>query len=257
MSEKCILILVDGMRPDALAACGHPFYKAILESGGAELAGRSVMPSVTLPVHISLFHSVPPQRHGTVTNTYVPQVRPVKSLAEVLHNAGRTTAMFSNWEQLRDIAVPGCMGYSLFMDYSIYPDSDRRITDATLGWIGEEKPDFVFLYLGLTDCAGHDHGWMGPEYLEAVRNAWTCIQRVTEAAGKEYNLVITADHGGHGRSHGTDMDEDMQIPIILRMAGNGKPRPGAAEGSILDLAPTVCALMGVRPDRDWEGTSLV
>ena len=107
MAQKCILILVDGMRPDAQALCGHPFCKEFLESGAVELAGRSVMPSVTLPCHISLFHSVPPERHGTVTNTYVPQVRPVRSLVEVLHSAGKTTAMFTNWEQLRDISVPG------------------------------------------------------------------------------------------------------------------------------------------------------
>ena len=37
---------------------------------------------------------MPPERHGTVTNTYVPQVRPVRSLVEVLHSAGKTTAMF-------------------------------------------------------------------------------------------------------------------------------------------------------------------
>ena len=68
MSQKCILILVDGMRPDAMALCGHPFYPEFLERGAVELSGRSVMPSVTLPCHVSLFHSVPPQRHGTVTN---------------------------------------------------------------------------------------------------------------------------------------------------------------------------------------------
>ena len=57
MSQKCILILVDGMRPDAMALCGHPFYPEFLERGAVELSGRSVMPSVTLPCHVSLFHS--------------------------------------------------------------------------------------------------------------------------------------------------------------------------------------------------------
>ena len=80
MANKSILILVDGMRPDALSACGNAFCSDILSTGAVQLPGRSVMPSVTLPCHISLFHSVPPTRHGTLTNTYAQQVRPVKSL---------------------------------------------------------------------------------------------------------------------------------------------------------------------------------
>lgn len=255
MAQKCILILVDGMRPDAQALCGNPFCKEFLEKGAVELAGRSVMPSVTLPCHISLFHSVPPQRHGTVTNTYVPQVRPVRSLMEVLHSAGKTTAMFSNWEQLRDIAVPGSMSFTYFMDYRDFENTDTLLTDAALDLVGRAKPDFLFLYLGLTDCAGHDYGWMGPEYLETLKDAWECIRRAAEATEGEYDLIVTADHGGHERSHGTDREEDMNIPFFLRTV-NGV-RPGVTGGSLTDLAPTVCALMGVAPDRDWEGSSLV
>lgn len=257
MAEKCILILVDGMRPDAQALCGHPFCKQFLENGAVELAGRSVMPSVTLPCHISLFHSVPPQRHGTVTNTYVPQVRPVRSLPEVLHSAGKTTAIFSNWEQLRDIALPGNMSFSYFMDYHVFKDSDALLTDALLDLLPKAKPDFVFLYLGLTDCAGHDHGWMSPEYLETLRGAWECIRRVAEATAGEYDLVITADHGGHDRTHGSEAPEDMNIPFFLRTVNGEKPRPGVEGGCLTDLAPTVCALLGVAPDKDWEGSSLV
>lgn len=257
MSQKCILILVDGMRPDAMALCGRPFYQEFLERGAVELAGRSVMPSVTLPCHVSLFHSVPPQRHGTVTNVYTPQVRPVKSLLEVLHDAGQTTAMFSNWEQLRDIAVPGCLSFSCFMDYRDYPDTDRRLTDATLAWMAAEEPDFLFLYLGLTDCAGHDLGWMSPDYLDTLRGAWECIRRVAEASEGTYHLIVTADHGGHGRSHGTEEEEDMRIPILLRSADGAPLRPAASCGCLTDLAPTVCALMGLPAARDWEGTSLI
>ena len=42
------------------------------------LTAQTVMPSVTLPCHMSLFHSVEPLRHGTTDNVYMPQVRPVK-----------------------------------------------------------------------------------------------------------------------------------------------------------------------------------
>ena len=71
-----------------------------------------------------------------------------------------------------------------------------------------------------------------------------------------YTVIITADHGGHDRTHGTDLPEDMLIPVIMY----GKDiEPGEAfEGAnIKDLAPTVTKLLGVEPDEEWEGKSLI
>ena len=65
MAEKVILILTDGMRPDALTSCGHPFVEKMKEMSTYTLGARTVMPSITLPCHMSLFHSVDPARHGT------------------------------------------------------------------------------------------------------------------------------------------------------------------------------------------------
>lgn len=257
MANKSIIILVDGMRPDALEPCGHPFCKQILATGAVQLPGRSVMPSVTLPCHISLFHSVPPTRHGTLTNTYAQQVRPVRSLFEVLAAAGKSCAMFYNWEQLRDISLPGNKCYSLYMNLHTYADTDRKLTDAAISFIAEEKPDCVFLYLGQTDEAGHADGWLSPFYLETLANAWECIRRVSEATAGEYDLIVTADHGGHDRIHGTEQPEDMDIPLFVRCA-DGTPVRGDVESTgLLDIAPTVAARLGAAADRDWEGVCLV
>lgn len=256
MSRKCILILVDGMRPDALSACGHPFCREILSTGAVQMEARSVMPSVTLPCHISLFHSVPPSRHGTLTNTYSQQVRPVRSLFEVLHSAGKTTAFFYSWEPLRDIALPGHLSYGGFLKLADNPQSDRQLTDAVLTRLRNSEPDFTFLYLGETDEAGHAKGWMSPFYLETLSGAWDCIRRVCEQAGDDYDILITADHGGHDRCHGTELDEDMTIPIFIEGKGFA-PGELAQPVSILDLAPTVTAQLGVKPCRDWEGKSLI
>lgn len=255
MERKCILILVDGMRPDALPACGNPFCRDILGTGAVQITAQTVMPSVTLPCHISLFHSVPPERHGTVTNDYMPQVRPVRSLFEVLHNAGKRTACFYNWEQLRDLARPGNLDFSYYYSQYAHKNADARITDAALDYIKEAAPDFLFLYLGETDEAGHKDGWMSPFYLKTCSAAWDCIRRVAEATQGTYDLLLTADHGGHGRGHGTDMPEDMTIPMMVRPVGGEKVR---TEGvNILDLAPTIAHMQGVASDRDWEGHSLV
>ena len=38
---------------------------------------------------------------------------------------------------------------------------------------------------------------------------------MVERLGEEYTVIITADHGGHDRMHGTDMAEDMTIPMFF------------------------------------------
>lgn len=59
---KVLLILSDGMRPDGLE--GHPAVARLMREGSYSLRARTVMPSVTLPCHMSLFHSVDPAVTG-------------------------------------------------------------------------------------------------------------------------------------------------------------------------------------------------
>ena len=257
--KKVLLVLMDGMRPDGLCACGNPYVDELLAHSAYTLKGTTVMPSVTLPCHVSLFHSVTPQRHGILTNTYVPQVRPVKGLCEVLAAAGKKCAFFYNWEQLRDLTRPGSLSRADFVAGIThgYEEANRILADRTVAMLNSgETPDFIFLYLGWSDEAGHKYGWMTREYLAAVRQSFECIKRVVEALPEEYRLIVTADHGGHARSHGTDAPEDMTIPIFLRHSSiaPGELPDGA---TILDIAPTIAAWLGVPADPDWEGRVLV
>ena len=106
MKNKVILISIDGMRPDGLKACGNSYVSKLEEMCTYTYAGQSMNPSATFPCHFSMAHSVTPQRHGILTNTYVPQVRPVMGIFEKIKNAGGISAMFYGWEPLRDIALP-------------------------------------------------------------------------------------------------------------------------------------------------------
>jgi predicted AlkP superfamily pyrophosphatase or phosphodiesterase len=92
--NKVVLFLVDGMRPDGLQQARTPVMDKLMGSGSFTLNAQTVMPSVTLPCHMSLFHSVLPERHGVTTNIYTPQVRPVPGLFEVIQQAGLKAAMF-------------------------------------------------------------------------------------------------------------------------------------------------------------------
>jgi phosphopentomutase len=201
-------------------------------------------------------HSVTPQRHGILSNTYVPQVRPVTGIFEKLRSNGGVCAMFYGWEPLRDIALPGSLTFSTYINAYAKESSDTVLTDEAIKVIGENKPDFAFLYMVETDeKGGHDNGWMSDEYLRRIRIAIDNARRVIEKFEDEYTVIITADHGGHARAHGTDMDEDMKIPLFI--GGNvGNLTEKMDNATILDIAPTITELFGILPDKDWEGKLL-
>jgi phosphopentomutase len=135
--------------------------------------------------------------------------------------------------------------------------SDTYLTDEALRIIDEHKPDFVFLYMVETDeKGGHDNGWMSEEYLRRISIAIDNVKRVIDAYGDEYSVIVMADHGGHDRSHGTTCTEDMTVPLFFygEMFERGREVSGL---SLLDIAPTIAAVMGISPEDEWEGHSIV
>ncbi|MDD3766598.1 MAG: alkaline phosphatase family protein [Eubacteriales bacterium] len=257
MNNKVVLVLVDGMVPESLKACGHGFVDKFLENSISNLNATTVMPSMTLPCHMSLFHSVTPQRHGVLTNTYTPQVRPINGLFDVLKSRGKNTASIYNWEQLRDLSCPGSLSYSHYISCYDYENTDNEVTDSAISYINEKDPDFVFIYLGNTDSTGHEHGWLSQEYFATVNNAWGCIEKICSAIPKEYTIIVTADHGGHDFMHGTELASDMTIPIIIKSPVPLQKSKKMEDANIIDIAPTIAKLMGVEPDGDWRGQSLI
>lgn len=257
MDKKVILISIDGMRPDAVQTCGNPFVEELKRIGSWTMDASSVTPSVTLPCHMSIFHSVPPSRHGVTTNAYVPQVRPIRGLFEQIHRAGKTAAMFYGWEPLRDVARPASLLTAEYLWAYALPHTDGLLTDRALQSIRQLKQDFVFLYMVETDeKGGHDHGWMTPEYLEYVSCGIDNVKRVLQEVGDEYTIIVTADHGGHDRAHGTELPEDMTIPMFF-IGPDFQPGQELHGLSLLSLAPTIADLMNVPKSREWEGISIL
>ena len=257
MNKKVILISIDGMRPDGLKMCGNSYVQELEKMCSYTYNASSMIPSVTFPCHFSMTHSVTPQRHGILSNTYVPRVRPVKGIFEKISDAGGVSAMFYGWEPLRDIAMPGSLKFATYINAYMQDSGDTVLTDEAEKLISAHKPDFVFLYMVETDeKGGHDNGWMSEEYLRRISIAMDNVKRIIEKFGEEYSVIIMADHGGHDRSHGTELPEDMTIPLFF-YGPDFTPGNNLRNASLLDIAPTIAAIMGIPVDREWEGKSLL
>ena len=251
---KALVILVDGMRPDAIT--NIPLANKYRALSASTMTAQTVMPSATLPCIMSLFHSVPPSRHGTTTNTYAPQVRPVKGLCEVLYHW--QCAFFYDWSPLRDCTRPGSLRFSYFCKGGRigYEIADKMLADAAIDYLRENETDFAFVYMGWPDSAGHQQGWMSPEYMRSVAACWENIDKLIRSLEGEYTVFITADHGGHERFHGSDLPEDMTIPMMV-IGKDFTPGSTLENVNIIDIAPTVVKLLGADPDPEWEGKSLL
>jgi len=254
---KVLLILSDGMRPDAID--GLDFIEQLKKKSSYTLNAQTVLPSVTLPCHMSLFHSVDPDRHGITSNIYTPMVRPINGICEQLKNAKKTSSFFYTWEEIRDLARPGSLLKSefLFGRRWGYERANHDLCEKAKEFLNSpDASDFTFLYLGWTDLAGHNDGWMSEGYMYAARETVLMMEDVIKSLPDDFAVIFTSDHGGHGRDHGSDMPEDMTIPVFCL----GEPFEAGKELeniNIKDIAPTILKLLDGEPDPDWEGKAII
>ena len=262
-SPKVVLVSIDGMRPDGLQQAKTPTIDRLIEQGYATMTARTVMPCITFPCHNSMFRSVPPARHGITSNVWTPMARPVPSLMERLAARDKACAMFYNWEVLRDLAKPETLKASFYVadDYGSQGSADREVAQYAASWLNTHQWDFAFVYLGYTDLAGHDSGWMSPAYLAAIQNADQCLSHVLASVPDDCWVMVVSDHGGEGQNHGEDIPTHMTIPLVIApnrgVLPEGAVWHGESDAQIIDVAPTLLRLFDIQPPYEWVGKPLV
>jgi hypothetical protein len=230
---RVVAISVDGLNPDAivqLGATGTPTFHRLMSQGAWTFNARTeVEQTVTLPNHTGMVTSRRIERlnggHGVTwdDDRLVPRTvqaaagHPVASVFSELKQDGLSSAMFASKTKfsLYTRSWPG-MGRSV-----VDRDSTRLVRKARRD-LATTWRAFTWLHISLPDLAGHAHGWMSPAYLTAVRQTDTLIGRVLAtidktAESKDHTLVVvTADHGGLGRSHSNAASyADYRIPFMV------------------------------------------
>jgi predicted AlkP superfamily pyrophosphatase or phosphodiesterase len=263
MPGKLLLIILDGCRPDALQQADTPNIDSLWQNGAYTWKGQSVMPSVTLPAHTTMFRGISPAKHGVgADNVYVPSASVYPSFVEAAKLAQLRTAMFYSWEQLRDLSSPGSLDMSYCANAVYGEDNDTPIAQAAAAYLTEQQPDLFILYLGDIDITGHLHGWMSPEYMSAIETNDRAVGLVLNALARAgirdaYTILLQADHGGHDTDHGTDSPEDMTIPWILNGVGVRKGHALQTPVRMIDTAPTIAHILGIPQADAWEGAPIL
>jgi phosphopentomutase len=163
------------------------------------------------------------------------------------------SAFVHNWEPLRDLNRPETLAYSYYREPPQTPEYDVAVADEAARLLAHEHFEFVFVYFGSVDGAGHLYGWNSPEQLSQLERVDGHIGQLIAAMPADASIIVHADHGGHERTHGTDSPDDMTIPWIAAGPTIRRGHTIAAPVSLLDTAPTIARLLGLRQPAEWEG----
>lgn len=266
-----------------------------MAEGASTLNARTAYEmTVTLPNHTGMLtgrqidgpdgHNVTfnTENSGTLQGThgkYVP------GMFDVAHDEGLKTAFFAEKEKFQYLirSWDGTHGAedSSGKDYGrdkVDIDaigSDPQMVAATQKALTDGATDLIFLHMRAPDSAGHAEGWLGSDYMKAVRSVDTglgsILKTIDENAQTRERVVIllTADHGGpEGKtSHSTEtLYADYRIPFIawgqgvaqgadLYQLNAGRQDPktlrpayeGAQPIRNLDVADTALSILGLPP----------
>ncbi len=258
VSSHVIVISVDGLRPDAIERFGAPTLKRLIREGSASLEASTIVPSTTLPSHTSMLTGTEPETHGVYWNEEEMDEHGLVTTPTIFaaaHLAGLRTAAFFSKPKFRHLAVQGTLDRAHFPRGGLGRALASKTVDAVQAYLMGERPNLMFVHLADADFAGHVFGWMSRPYGWAVRSVDYEISHLIEFADRAfgpdgYTVIVTADHGGHDRDHGTDDPRDVLIPWIAwgRGVAAGTTLPEGIR--TLDTAATALALLGL--DAYWE-----
>jgi predicted AlkP superfamily pyrophosphatase or phosphodiesterase len=265
VSSYVLVISVDGLRPDAIGERETPALFRMLETGSYSLAATTIMPSNTLPSHTSMLTGESPDRHRVSWNN-VPAARfdtvEVPTIFGVARARGYRTAAFFSKAKFHALQRAGTLDFSQAPGgwFGKWP-STRTVSDVE-EYLDRSRPNLLFVHLSDPDTAGHESGWMSDAYRRAVAAADTGIARLLAAADAahgagNYTVIVSADHGGHGKGHGTDDPRDVTIPWIAWGKGVRAAHLSSISISTMDTASTVLWTLGLPEPTDWLGTPVL
>jgi predicted AlkP superfamily pyrophosphatase or phosphodiesterase len=117
--------------------------------------------------------------------------------------------------------------------------------------------NLMFVHFPNGDLEGHDHGWMSNRQLKQYGRDDESFGYILEALKnlglyESTLIIVTADHGGHDTTHGSDRLEDMTIPWIISGLGI-QSRQLTTPVHTTDTAATAAFALGLQLPAEWDG----
>jgi Type I phosphodiesterase / nucleotide pyrophosphatase/Sulfatase len=247
VSEKVVVIVVDGMRKERFSEAVTPFMDSLKQNGTEYTNMETVYPARTVVCFTSMFTGTYPFEHGITSNMVWKLGIKVESIFDSLRKVGKKG-------RLLGIAhLVDSMGSDVETVTAVMHNdkADPNIMQRAKKIMKEQDPDLFIVQMIATDQTGHSRGVLYDEYLQKIHEADLLIEdfvKWLEEEGKMKNttLFICADHGqadgigGHGH-----LDEGERfVPFIVHGPNIEKGKKVEEKHSLVSLAPTLAYLLG-------------
>ena len=211
-SVKTILVIsIDALHPDALGPETSKNIYRMMQQGSYTLDGHSTRPPKTLVSHAAMFSGIPPEKGGRKNNSWHTGELQIKG--ETIFNTakflGFSTGFFYSKEKLGYLVNQTIDQHKL--------DSDFSVDNAMDFFRASEQKQFCFLHISGLDQSGPVDGWLSPGYMEElffIDKSIAPLIEIVKSKGN-YLIIITSDHAGHGKIHGSDHPDDAKLPLIM------------------------------------------
>jgi len=236
---RVAIISIDGLRPDAILTVGAPNILALAARGAYSWRAQTILPSTTLPSHVSMLSGFTPDVHRMDWDDYTTERGPipVPTIFSVAQGQGRRTAM-----------IAGKHKFTYFCDMGacdVWAISGNGDDDLSARAVSERDVDLLFVHLPDVDLTGHASGWMSEPYLAAVRRADLAVGRIISSLPHDTTVILSADHGGHLTQHGSSHALDVTIPWIVAGPRVARGRELSSSIRTVDTAATAAYVLGV------------
>lgn len=265
--SRVLVISIDGCRPDVALRADMPNFRELLKEGSFTMYARTTFVAITLPSHTSMITGVTPDKHQVTWNTDLEESDPkfhyplYPTLMELAHKAGYTTALVAAKSKFVTLAKPGTVDWQAIPTGAAVTDCDQT-ADNAVKIIAAHKPNVMMLHFGDADGVGHAVGWGTPQQvqsLERIDKAMGEVLQALKAAGvyKDTLIILSADHGGYGKTHGGPDQRSAYIPWVA-VGPNIKPnfdltRMMDTQVHTEDTFATAASFLGLTIARDIDG----
>ena len=208
--NNVVVISIDALHPEAFKLAKFPNINKLMRAGVYTLDGRSTDPPKTLVAHTAMFTGLSPGENGKLDNHWAMGEATVKkeTIFDTASRHGFKTGYFYSKEKL---------GYLVNRAVDAHEWSRDGAIDSTRVFLKTPGRHFIFLHVSGLDQVGPEYGWLSPEYLEELFFIDDYLSTLVDTIiGKQnYLLIVTSDHAGHGKIHGSDHAEDYRLPLIV------------------------------------------
>lgn len=221
--QTVLLVSIDALHPAALRADVTPALESLKRPGQFTLEGRSVKPPQTLIAHTAMLTGLDPGQSGKKDNNWKPGQPQVthETLLDRAKQQGFDTAYFYAKQKLGYLVTPSISSHALARDDGV---------ERAQAFLRQPGRRFVFLHLSGLDDVGPDSGWLSNDYLEELRyidHSLAPLLTQVQQRGR-YLIVVTSDHAGHERLHGTSHPQDLRLPVLVQAS---RPLPVIGQGA--------------------------